>query len=101
MAIEEKVIQPESVTNAEQSVTETPSQTQPQAPNLDSVKAEYESQLNALKKQVAEEQEKFKGIKGKLDDVYKQKEEKRKTELEEQGQWKTLWEEANKTAQDK
>ena len=101
MAIEEKVIQPESVTNAEQSVTETPSQTQPQAPNLDSVKAEYESQLSALKKQVADEQEKFKGIKGKLDDVYKQKEEKRKTELEEQGQWKTLWEEANKTAQEK
>ena len=101
MAIEEKVIQPESVTNAEQSVTETPSQTQPQAPNLDSVKAEYESQLSALKKQVADEQEKFKGIKTKLDDVYKQKEEKRKTELEEQGQWKTLWEEANKTAQDK
>jgi len=102
MAIEEKVIQPESVTNAEQSVTDTPSQTtQPQAPNLDSVKAEYESQLSALKKQVADEQEKFKGIKGKLDDVYKQKEEKRKTELEEQGQWKTLWEEANKTAQEK
>ena len=102
MAIEEKVIQPESVTNAEQSVTETPSQTtEPQAPNLNSVKAEYESQLSALKKQVADEQEKFKGIKTKLDDVYKQKEEKRKTELEEQGQWKTLWEEANKTAQEK
>ncbi len=102
MAIEEKVIQPESVTNAEQSVTDTPSQTtQPQAPNLDSVKAEYESQLSALKKQVADGEEKFQGIKGKLDDVYKQKEEKRKTELEEQGQWKTLWEEANKTAQDK
>ena len=101
MAIEEKVIQPESVTNAEQSVTETPSQTQPQAPNLDSVKAEYESQLSALKKQVAEGEEKFKGIKTKLDDVYKQKEEKRKTELEEQGQWKTLWEEANKTAQER
>ena len=102
MAIEEKVIQPESVTNAEQSVTDTPSQTtQPQAPNLDSVKAEYESQLSALKKQVADGEEKFKGIKTKLDDVYKQKEEKRKTELEEQGQWKTLWEEANKTAQDK
>jgi len=100
--IEEKVIQPESVTNAEQPVAETASQTtQPSAPNLDSVKAEYESQLSALKKQVADEQEKFKGIKGKLDDVYKQKEEKRKTELEEQGQWKTLWEEANKTAQDK
>ena len=75
MAIEEKVIQPESVTNAEQPVAETTSQpTQPQAPNLDSVKAEYESQLNALKKQVAEEQEKFKGAKNKLDEVYKKKE---------------------------
>jgi len=83
-------------------VTETPSQeTQPQAPNLDSVKQQYEEQLSALKKQIAEGDEKFKGIKSKLDDVYKQKEEKRTKELEEQGQWKTLWEEANKTAQDK
>ena len=101
MAIEEKVIQPESVTNAEQSVTETPSQTQPQAPNLDSVKAEYEAKLAAAQKEAAEAQEKFKGIKGKLDEVYKQKEEKRTKELEDQGQYKTLWEEANKTAQDK
>ena len=46
MAIEEKVIQPESVTNAEQPVAETASQpTQPQAPNLDSVKAEYENHI--------------------------------------------------------
>ena len=97
--IEEKVIQPDSVNPPEQPVAETPSQ--PQAPNLDSVKAEYEAQLSALKKQVAEGEEKFKGIKGKLDDVYKQKEEKRTQELEEQGQWKTLWEEANKTAQEK
>ena len=102
MAIEEKVIQPESVTSAEQPVAETASQpTQPQAPNLDSVKAEYEQQLSALKKQAAEAEEKFKGIKTKLDDVYKQKEEKRTKDLEEQGQWKTLWEEANKTAQEK
>jgi muconolactone delta-isomerase len=102
MAIEEKVIQPESVTNAEQPVAETTSQpTQPQAPNLDSVKAEYEQQLSALKKQVADEQEKFKGAKNKLDEVYKKKEEQRKQELEDQGQWKTLWEEANKTAQEK
>ena len=99
MTIEEKVIQPESVTNAEQSVTDTPSQ--PQAPNLDSVKAEYEAKLSALQKQVADEQEKFKGIKTKLDDVYKQKDQQRKQELEDQGQWKTLWEEANKTAQEK
>ena len=102
MAIEEKVIQPESVTNAEQPVAETASQpTQPQAPNLDSIKAEYENQLSALRKQVADGEEKFKGIKTKLDDVYKQKDQQRKQELEDQGQWKTLWEEANKTAQER
>jgi len=102
MAIEEKVIQPESVTNAEQPVAETTSQpTQPQAPDLSSVKAEYEAKLAAARKEAADAEEKFKGIKGKLDDVYKQKEEKRTQELEEQGQWKTLWEEANKTAQEK
>ena len=100
MAIEEKVIQPESVTNAEQSVTETPSQTT-QTTNLDSVKAEYEAQLSALRKQVADSEEKFKGAKSKLDEVYKKKDQQRKTELEEQGQWKTLWEEANKTAQER
>ena len=102
MAIEEKVIQPESVTNAEQPVAETTSQpTQPQAPNLDAVKAEYEAKLAAARKEATEAQEKFKGIKGKLDDVYKQKDEQRKQELEDQGQWKTLWEEANKTAQER
>ena len=102
MALEEKVIQPESVTNAEQPVADTVSQpAQPSAPDLTSVKAEYESKLAALQKQVADEQEKFKGIKTKLDDVYKQKDQERKQELEDQGQWKTLWEEANKTAQEK
>ena len=99
MAIEEKVIQPESVTNAEQPVAETTSQ--PQSPNLDSLKAEYEAKLAAVRKEAAEAQEKFKGIKSKLDDVYKQKDEQRKQELEDQGQWKTLWEEANKTAQER
>ena len=43
----------------------------------------------------------LKEIKTKLDDVYKQKDQQRKQELEDQGQWKTLWEEANKTAQEK
>ncbi len=99
MAIEEQVIQSDSVNPAEQPVAETASQ--PQAPNLDSVKAEYEAKLAAAQKEAAEAQEKFKGIKGKLDDVYKQREEKRTKELEDQGQWKTLWEEANKTAQEK
>ena len=102
MAIEEKVIQPDSVTPAEQPVADTPSQpAQPQAPDLTAVKAEYEAKLAAARKEAAEAEEKFKGIKGKLDDVYKQKEEKRTKDLEEQGQWKTLWEEANKTAQEK
>ena len=102
MAIEEKVIQPDSVTPAEQPVADTTSQpAQPQAPDLSSVKAEYEAKLAAARKEAAEAEEKFKGIKGKLDDVYKQKEEKRTKDLEEQGQWKTLWEEANKTAQEK
>ena len=101
MAIEEQVIQPDSVNPPEQPVADTPSQTQPQAPNLDAVKAEYEAKLAAAKKEAAEAEEKFKGIKGKLDDVYKQKEEKRTKDLESQGQWKTLWEEANKTAQEK
>ena len=99
MAIEEQVIQPDSVTPAEQPVADTPSQ--PQAPDLSSIKAEYEAKLAAARKEAAEAEEKFKGIKGKLDDVYKQKEEKRTKDLEEQGQWKTLWEEANKTAQEK
>ena len=99
MAIEEKVIQPDSVNPAEQPVADTPSQ--PQAPNLDAIKAEYESQVAAARKEAAEAQEKFQGIKGKLDEVYKQREEKRTKELEDQGQWKTLWEEANKTAQER
>ncbi|RPG57547.1 MAG: hypothetical protein CBD51_007400 [Flavobacteriales bacterium TMED191] len=84
-------------------MTETPSQTktQPQAPDLTSVKAEYEAKLAAAHKEAAEAEEKFKGAKSKLDEVYKKKEEQRTKELEDQGQWKTLWEEANKTAQEK
>ena len=96
--MEEQVIQPESVTPAEQPVAETAT---PQAPNLDSVKAEYESKISALEAKIAEEGEKFKGIKTKLDDVYKKADDKRKQDLEDQGQWKDLWEEANKTAQEK
>jgi len=97
--IEEKVVQSESVTSSEQPVADTP--LQPTSPNLDSIKAEYEAQIAAARKEAAEAQEKFKGIKTKLDDVYKQKDDQRKQELEDQGQWKTLWEEANKTAQEK
>ena len=99
MAIEEKVVQPESVTPADQPVADTPSQ--PQAPSLDSVKTQYEDKIKALKKELAEKEEDRLGVKRKLNEVYQQKENERKQELEDQGQWKTLWEEANKTAQDK
>jgi len=102
MAIEEKVIQPESVTNAEQPVAETPSRPQPP---VDAIKKQYEDQIAGLKKQLSDNDaqwsEKFNDIKGKLDNLDKEKEKARKQSLEDQGQWKTLWEEANKTAQDK
>lgn len=65
------------------------------------LKAEYESQLAALKTQAAEAEERFQGIKGKLDEVYKKQDEQRKKTLEDQGQWKDLWEEANKSVQGK
>ena len=66
-----------------------------------SVKAEYEAQLSALKTQAAEAEERFQGIKAKLDEVYKKQDDQRKKTLEDQGQWKDLWEEANKTVQEK
>ena len=96
--VDEQVIQPESVTPAEQPVAETPT---PQTPNLDGLKTEYEGKISALESKLAEADGRFQGIKGKLDDVYKKQDAQRKQELEDQGQWKTLWEEANKTAQDK
>ena len=96
--VEERVIQSESVTPAEQPVAETAPQ-QPAAPNLDAIKAEYEQQIATLKAQASDADEKFKGIKSKLDDVYKKADAERKQKLEDQGQWKDLWEEANKTAQ--
>ena len=102
MAIEEKVIQTD--TNATETAASQPP-AQPPSPSLDSVKAEYEQQIQELKRQNAESNtkwtEKFNDVKGKLDGVYEKEEQKRKQILEDQGQWKTLWEEANKTAQEK
>ena len=102
MAIEEKVVQPSTETT-EPVVSQPPAQ--PPSPSLDSVKAEYEQQIQELKKQNAESNtkwtEKFNDVKSKLDGVYEKEEQKRKQILEDQGQWKTLWEEANKTAQEK
>ena len=61
----------------------------------------YEQQIQALQQRAIEAEEKFQGIKGKLDEVYKKQDDQRKKTLEDQGQWKDLWEEANKTAQSK
>jgi hypothetical protein len=92
--MEEQVIQETPVVSSEQPVAETAP-----APTVD-VSA-YERQIQTLQQKAAEAEEKFQGVKGKLDEVYKkQKDERRKT-LEDQGQWKDLWEEANKTAQSK
>ena len=61
----------------------------------------YEQQIQALQQRASEAEEKFQGIKGKLDEVYKKQDDQRRKTLEDQGQWKDLWEEANKTAQSK
>jgi len=87
------------VAQPEQSVTAdtAPAQQDPTA----AIRAEYESKLTALQTQAVEAEERFQGIKTKLDEVYKKQDDQRKKTLEDQGQWKDLWEEANKTAQDK
>ena len=92
--MEEQVIQETPVASSEQPVAETANTV-----NVD-VSA-YEQQIQALQQRASEAEEKFQGIKGKLDDVYKKQDEQRRKTLEDQGQWKDLWEEANKTAQTK
>jgi len=92
--MEEQVIQQTPVVSAEQPVAETANTV-----NID-VSA-YEQQIQALQQRATEAEEKFQGIKGKLDEVYKKQDDQRKKTLEDQGQWKDLWEEANKTAQTK
>ena len=91
--MEEQVIQETPVAPSEQPVAAT------ETPAVD-VSA-YEQQIQALQQRASEAEEKFQGIKGKLDDVYKKQDEQRRKTLEDQGQWKDLWEEANKTAQTK
>jgi len=93
--MEEQVIQETPVAPSEQPVAET-------AGTVNIVDtAAYEQQIQALQQRAVEAEEKFQGIKGKLDDVYKKQDDQRRKTLEDQGQWKDLWEEANKTAQTK
>lgn len=98
--MEEHVIQNTPVASSDQPVAAADTAPQQPDPTL-AVKAEYETQLAALKQQATEAEERFQGIKSKLDEVYKKQDDQRKQTLEDQGQWKDLWEEANKSAQDK
>jgi len=93
--MEEQVIQETPVAPSEQPVAETTASI-----NIVDTAA-YEQQIQALKVRASEAEDKFQGIKGKLDDVYKKQDDQRRKTLEDQGQWKDLWEEANKTAQEK
>ena len=92
--MEEQVIQETPVASSEQPVAETNNTV-----NID-VSA-YEQKIQTLQQRASEAEERFQGIKGKLDDVYKKQDDQRRKTLEDQGQWKDLWEEANKTAQSK
>ena len=64
----------------------------------------YEQQVQAEKAKAEEAEAKFQRIKEKMNDLDKKLEKneaERRKRLEDQGQWKDLWEEANKTAQTK
>nr|BAR23857.1 phage minor structural protein GP20 [uncultured Mediterranean phage uvMED]BAR23936.1 phage minor structural protein GP20 [uncultured Mediterranean phage uvMED]BAR24025.1 phage minor structural protein GP20 [uncultured Mediterranean phage uvMED] len=91
--MEEQVIQETPVVPSEQPVAET------ETPAVDV--SGYEQQIKALQQRASEAEDKFQGVKGKLDEVYKKQKDDRRKTLEDQGQWKDLWEEANKTAQEK
>jgi len=94
----------------EQVIQETPVATpaeQPVVANDNTVTidvAAYEQQIQAEKARAEEAEGKFQRIKEKmnaLDKKLEKNEADRLKRLEDQGQWKDLWEEANKTAQTK
>ena len=64
MEPEEKVVQPESVTPADQPVADTPSQ--PQAPNLDSVKNNMKHKLKLLLKKLLKQKKNLRASKENL-----------------------------------
>ncbi len=96
--MEEQVIQETPVASPEQPVVAVED-----SPTVDItvVQSQYEQQLESLKARAAEAEEKFQGVKTKLDDVYKKQKDARQKTLEDQGQWKDLWEEANQSGQEK
>ena len=102
MTIEEKVIQPESVTNAEQPVAEAPSPVSPvndlakQLQEANERAAKAEALADQQRKAAEEAEQKFKNAKSKIGQYY----DDRNKALEDQGMYKPLWEEANKTNQE-
>ena len=61
----------------------------------------YEQQIKAEKARAEEAEGKFQRIKDKMNALDEKMRSERQKTLEDQGQWKDLWEEANKTAQTK
>ena len=92
--MEEQVIQETPVASSEQPVAETANTV-----NVD-VSA-YEQQIKAEKARAEEAEGKFQRIKEKMNALDEKMRSERQQKLEDQGQWKDLWEEANKTAQTK
>jgi|TARA_B100000035_G_scaffold105575_1_gene89544 multidrug efflux pump subunit AcrA (membrane-fusion protein) len=92
--MEEQVIQETPVASSEQPVAETPSTV-----NID-VSA-YEQQVAAQKLRADKAEENLKNIKQQLDELHTKQKQENRQKLQDQGQWKELWEEANKTAQSK
>ena len=92
--MEEQVIQETPVASSEQPVAETTNTV-----NID-VSA-YEQQIQAEKARAEEAEGKFQRIKEKMNALDEKMRSERQQKLEDQGQWKDLWEEANKTAQGK
>ena len=66
--MEEQVIQETPVASPEQPVVAVEDTS---AVDTSAVQSQYEQQLEALKTRAAEAEEKFQGVKSKLDDVYK------------------------------
>ena len=92
--MEEQVIQETPVASSEQPVAETTNTV-----NID-VSA-YEQKIQAEKARAEEAEGKFQRIKEKMNALDEKMRSERQQKLEDQGQWKDLWEEANKTAQGK
>jgi hypothetical protein len=91
--MEEQVIQETPVATPDQPVAAT------ETPAVDS--SVYEQQIKTERARAEEAEGKFQRIKDKMNALDEKMRSERQKTLEDQGQWKPLWEEANKTAQEK